>query len=378
MQSFHQFCQENGPALRQLLEELTLTAAPSHDEDPRAEKCRQWLEQLGAKGITIDPAKNLRYPLRMPRDGKWIIFSAHLDTVFDHSVPLALRQEEDRLYCPGIGDDTANLTVMLFGIKYLLENGLADGEDGILFAGTACEECGSLGTRYLIDDIGPENIRLFYSFDATYHSVYTDVVNRAIYTVTAHGPGGHALGAYGRPNAIEELAKLIVTVSGQCRRLISGLTEGRSAFNVDTIQGGKGNCIAEEAVTVMQFRSTEKACCHQMENFLADYIAGYDQPDVRLTAELMAEAPLWSTVDRHLLRDLGQKHLAILQRMGISSHLSAATTDCRYPLYKGIPSLCMGLCDARNPHMLNEYMFPTSLEPGLEYLLEIFRLNEMV
>lgn len=373
-----EYAQKNEEQLIQMLKELTLIPAPSHHEEARAERCCKWLTNLGAKNVYIDESKNMIFPMRESRSGKWVIFSAHMDTVFDFSVPLEMHQEGERLYCPGVGDDTANLTVMLFGIKYLLENGIKASNDGLMFVGTACEECGSLGTRNLVDTIGPENIRMFYSFDATYHSIYTDVVNRITYRVTVKGPGGHPLGAYGKPNAIEELAKLIVAISTQCRKLISEVKLGRSAFNIDTIQGGTGNNIAKDAVVQMQFRSTEKEYCQQMEGFLLDYISHHEQQDVHFCAEQYGDAPLWSKVDRKLMRKLGEEHLAILQKMGITSRLSAATTDCRYPLSKGVPSLCLGLCEAFGPHTMNEYMLPHSLVSGLEYLLRIFHLNKVV
>ena len=46
---------------------------------------------------------------------------AHTDVVFPDEEELPLKEEGDRIFCPGIGDDTACLVCLLLGAKYLAE-----------------------------------------------------------------------------------------------------------------------------------------------------------------------------------------------------------------------------------------------------------------
>ena len=47
----------------QLLIELAQIPAPSNHEEKRAAFCKDWLEKQGAKGVYIDDALNVIYPV---------------------------------------------------------------------------------------------------------------------------------------------------------------------------------------------------------------------------------------------------------------------------------------------------------------------------
>lgn len=46
---------------------------------------------------------------------------------------------EGKIHCPGVGDDTANLALMLLIVRYLLENDHMPSQ-GALFVANSCEE----------------------------------------------------------------------------------------------------------------------------------------------------------------------------------------------------------------------------------------------
>ena len=143
--SVKEFVRQHEKELVDLTCQITLIPAPSRHEDARAAFCAQWLRDRGAKDVYIDADKNVVCPICQGRSGKWIVVSAHMDTVFPFDTPLEIRREGDRLYCPGIGDDSANLAILMIGMRWLLENPPVDNEYGILFVATAAEEIGSVG-----------------------------------------------------------------------------------------------------------------------------------------------------------------------------------------------------------------------------------------
>ena len=101
----------------ELLLELAQIPAPSNHEEKRAAFCKAWLERQGAEGVYIDDALNVIYPIGCNDDNDLVVFMAHSDVVFPDSSPLPLRIEDDRIYCPGIGDDTANVVAILMTAK---------------------------------------------------------------------------------------------------------------------------------------------------------------------------------------------------------------------------------------------------------------------
>ena len=71
VQNMDVFMTEHRQKAYDLLLELAQIPAPSNHEEKRAEFCRNWLVQQGAKGVYIDDALNVIYPgagRRCPHD----------------------------------------------------------------------------------------------------------------------------------------------------------------------------------------------------------------------------------------------------------------------------------------------------------------------
>ena len=105
----------------QLIKDLCGIPAPSHYEDQRAEYIKQWLEEHGAESVFIDEAKNVIYPYACKEDQPIALFSAHMDTVFPDLEPMPVTEQNGKLLSPGVGDDTANLAILLMMSAYLAE-----------------------------------------------------------------------------------------------------------------------------------------------------------------------------------------------------------------------------------------------------------------
>ena len=121
---------------RELLITLAQIPSPSNHEEKRAEFCRKWLEDQGARGVFVDEALNVVYPIGVTHDNPVVVFMAHTDVVFPDMEPLPLRIEDGKIFCPGVGDDTANLACLMMIAKYLTETGEADRLDKAAGAGT--------------------------------------------------------------------------------------------------------------------------------------------------------------------------------------------------------------------------------------------------
>ncbi|MBR5868274.1 MAG: M20/M25/M40 family metallo-hydrolase, partial [Clostridia bacterium] len=115
-----------------LLLTLAQIPAPSGQEEKRAAFCLNWLEQAGAKGVYMDEALNVIYPIGDRGDNPLAVIMAHSDVVFPDLTPLPLRVEDGKIFCPGVGDDTANAVAVMMAAKYVAQNGLVPGETGLL------------------------------------------------------------------------------------------------------------------------------------------------------------------------------------------------------------------------------------------------------
>ena len=129
------YIEEHAEEARELLITLAQIPSPSNHEEKRAEFCKKWLEAQGAEGVFIDEALNVIYPIAVTKDNPVVVFMAHTDVVFPDMEALPLTTENGRIYCPGVGDDTANLVSLLMVAKYLAETGLAQKLEAAVAAG---------------------------------------------------------------------------------------------------------------------------------------------------------------------------------------------------------------------------------------------------
>ncbi|WP_330605395.1 hypothetical protein [Gehongia tenuis] len=72
-----------------LIKDLCRIPAPSHKEQNRAAFCKKWLEDAGAKGVYIDEALNVVYPIDCDK-ASIVVFMAHTDTVFPDLEPMPM------------------------------------------------------------------------------------------------------------------------------------------------------------------------------------------------------------------------------------------------------------------------------------------------
>ena len=82
------FIEKHKNDMYKTLEELCAIPAPSHFEHARAEYCKRWLENVGAKGVYIDEALNVIFPMNCEGSDKITVFVAHTDTVFPDTEPM--------------------------------------------------------------------------------------------------------------------------------------------------------------------------------------------------------------------------------------------------------------------------------------------------
>ena len=278
---------EHETALVELIEALSAIPAPSHHEERRAAFVKAWFEENGFSGVTIDAAKNVIAPVNCTPGCEVVVFMAHTDTVFPDMEPMPLRREGDRLCCPGVGDDTANLAALMLAARYFrAEPQTAD--CGFLFVANSCEEgLGNLkGCRQLMQDYAGR-VREVISFDGGLGGICNKAVGSARYRVTVRTEGGHSFGAFGNRNAIHLLSSMIGTLYA-VKPPVEG--DSKTTYNVGKIEGGTSvNTIAQEASMLYEYRSDSRACMAQMQAMFESVIAAYRSMGIEVEVELLGE-----------------------------------------------------------------------------------------
>ena len=94
MKDFKEFINENKELIFSTHKALCLIPAPSYFEQKRAEYIKNWLENIGAKGVYIDEALNVIFPLNCENSNEISVFAAHTDTVFPDLEPLPYEEKD--------------------------------------------------------------------------------------------------------------------------------------------------------------------------------------------------------------------------------------------------------------------------------------------
>lgn len=356
-----QYLQNSQQQLTELLLALCQIPAPSHHEEQRAAFCKQWLERQGAKGVYIDEALNVVYPHRCREEEPVTVFMAHTDTVFPDTEPFVPRQKDGRLYCPGVGDDTANLAVLMLLAKYVIQNDCPV-KNGLLFVCNSCEEgLGNLkGSRQIMADYAGR-VHELISLDGYYLGLCDMPVGSMRYRVTLRTEGGHSYGDFGNRNAIEKLSSMIQTLY-----TVRVPQAGKTTYNVGEISGGTSvNTIAQSASMLYEFRSDSREGLSFMKRFFTSVVESYRNMDLEVEVELLGERPCMGDVDpvaQKVLADLCAD--AIEQHAGKQPMRMPGSTDCNIPLSLGVPACCFGVCLGGGAHTRGEYIELDSLPVG--------------
>ena len=357
-----------------LLRTLAQIPAPSGEEDKRAAFIASWLRSAGATHVEVDAQKNILCWVSESPGAGVEVFSAHTDVVFNDLTPLPLREEGGRLYAPGVGDDTANLAGLLMGTRWLLAHPEATRDRSILVVANSCEEgLGNLrGTRALYDRYG-SRIAGHVVFDTTLGNVVREAVGSVRWRVSCDGPGGHSFKAYGAPNAIVELSRLICALDAMELPSSAVVTH-----NVGTIEGGTTvNSIAAHAQMLFELRSTSDECLKAAYETFARTVHGFEDSGARsgicFTTEVVGERPASTVVASKALDALAHKACAATCAATGSPEVNVApsSTDANIPLSLGIPAVCLGAVRGKGAHTREEWVETASLKDGLVAILSM-------
>lgn len=254
------FLQED--AQHTIEQQLQLVEIPSfsNHEELRAKAFQQLMEAEGYASHR-DEVNNVYTVIKGTGNGPTIYISAHLDTVFPMETPLNVRWEGNRIYCPGISDDTRGCAEILSLLRAFRETGIQPVGDIIIGGNVGEEGLGNLrGMRHFFLKNG-DHIDGFFSLDGAGSSYTYGGTGSIRYQVTFSGPGGHSYGDYGCVNPIHAMGCAIYRISELRTPELP-----KTTFNVGVVNGGTSvNSIAHTCSMLVDMRSDQQEPLLQLQ-----------------------------------------------------------------------------------------------------------------
>ena len=338
--------------------------APTFDEAERSALVFNRLQALGLSDLDVDALGNVyaRRPGHASRPA--LLVAAHLDTVFPRATDLRLRYAGERIYGPGLGDNSTGVAG-LFHLAEVLQRHDLPNQGSIWFVGNVCEEgLGDLrGIRAAIERLRRHLGCVLIIEGCDFGTLHHQAIGVRRYRIETTAPGGHSWGNFGTPSAIHSLVRLAAQLTE-----LTVPRHPRTTFNLGVIAGGTSvNTIAEHASMLLDMRSVSPTA-------LADLIAQVDrlvaaasvQTGVQLNVTTVGDRPSGSIAREH---PLVQAVVAAYHAVGANVNFQQSSTDANIPLSLGIPAVCIGLTDGGNAHRQDEYILPANLGRGLQALL---------
>lgn len=358
------YMEDNLGGVLELIKELCKIPAPTHQEKARAEYCAAWMEGAGYENAHVDAAYNAVCSIGVEADNEVILLIAHTDTVFPDLEPLPMYEENGKLYCPGVGDNTGHVAMLLYAAKYFLQKGMVP-PYGVVFSANSCEEGGgNKGIRQLMETY-KGRVREVISIDGNYDFIYDNTLASAMMEITAKTEGGHAYNFFGNRSAVHVLSSFVT----ELYKL--KLKEGMS-YNVGVFEGGKQvNAIPEEATIKMEYRAANNEDLDFIYEKIMEIVETHKPMAESLSVEKVKETRIAGKVDLEKQRALARKAKQVVWDVfGEEPKYRGAMTDCVVPLAMGVPAVCFGTYSGGGAHSRGEWLDLDSIPKAFEIVMK--------
>lgn len=252
------YCLAHQDALRKSIDRLVQLESPSTDK-AAVDRCGAVLAaMLTEAGATVtrfpQPQRGDHLRAEFPGGLRRILLLGHFDTVWDvgQIERMPLREEDGRLYGPGVYDMKASIALSILAMR-ALRAGLHVGSEvpTVVMLWTTDEEVGSETSRgYIEAEARTSDAVLVLEPSLPGGAAKTRRKGCGEFHVTVHGISAHAgIDPRKGVSAIHELAHQIVALE-ELRDLERGIS-----VNVGVVSGGtRGNVVAEQARAVVDVR----------------------------------------------------------------------------------------------------------------------------
>lgn len=366
------FCRGREADLRQAVETLVRLESPSHDKEA-VDRCGAALAAMfrdAGASVRVLPQRDRGDHLRAEFSGgpARILLLGHCDTVWDvgQIERMPVREENGRLYGPGVFDMKASLAVAILAVQALsLE---AKDRPHVVMLVTTDEEVGSTTSRSAIEyEAQQSDAVLVLEPSLPGGAVKTQRKGCGEFLLTAHGRAAHAgIDPRAGASAIVELAHQILAVE-----TLRDLDRGVS-INVGRISGGtRANVVAEKADAVIDVRVPTAAEARRVEGAIRALRSR--NPEVRLELTGGIERPPLERTDG--VRRLYEQARVVARELGHDLHegSTGGGSDGNFTSALGVPTLDGLGPQGDGAHALTEHVMLHDLPWRAAFLAGLMR-----
>jgi acetylornithine deacetylase/succinyl-diaminopimelate desuccinylase-like protein len=361
--------------LEDLQLEITSIPAPPWGETARSKRLAERFQAIGLSDVHQDELGNV-LGIRPGTDvgAPFIALSAHIDTVFPAGTAVTVRRDGNKLYGPGISDNSSGIVALLAIAGAMQAVELANTAP-LLFLGDVGEEGeGDLrGMRHIYQQPrwSATIASLIVVDGAGTDTIITEGLGSRRYEVAVHGHGGHSWSDFGVANPIVALARIIDRFT---RTPVP--VSPKTTYNIGIINGGTSvNSIPESATMRVDTRSASveeldrlERALHEAVDHVIPEITGRKKQEL-LTAEVRvignrpaADLP----TESQLLKTIR----AVDAQLGNTARVQRASTDANIPLSLGREAIAIGAGGSGGgAHTIHEWYDPTGRDFGLKRVL---------
>ena len=347
--------------------------APPFHEGARAQAMKTAFEQAGLANVRLDRVGNVLGHRPGVASRPHLVVAAHLDTVFPEGTDVRVARDGSRLKGPGIGDDCRGLAVLL-AVARALARGRVQLRGSITFVADVGEEgLGDLrGARELFGATLKGQVDRFISIDGAGLFMTTAGTGSHRYRVTFTGPGGHSYAAFGTPNPIQAMGRVIAKISQ-----LQVPSQPKTTFSVGRVGGGTSvNAIPTECWMEVDLRSAGPAELAALTSKFEEAIdAGVRDENARWTSAqrvtvkkaLVGDRPGGRTPDDSTLVQTAR---LVSRALRVSVPENESSTDANIPMQLKIPAVTIGAGgNGSGQHTAGETFETTDAWRGTQYVL---------
>lgn len=344
---------------------LTIQAipAPTFHEADRMAHVEAIFQAHDLADVSTDDRFNVFGRLPGKQSGPGVMVVAHTDTVFPFETDLKTRREPDRIYGPGLGDNSLGVAAMLGVLHMLKQKGLTPERDMHFVATSREEGLGDLGGMRAAFDQLKDHIYAIVNLEgiAFAHIYHEGIAVRRLH-ITAHTEGGHSWAHFGNESAIHNIVKLGAQITA-----LKPPDKPRTTYNIGLIDGGQSiNTIAATAGMWLDLRSEQRDAVLEIENHVRNAISSLGSHGVRFEVEVVGDRPSGGIAIGHPLVQLASD---AVRSTGHAPTLATGSTDGNISLAAGYPTVTMGVTSGGHAHRLDEYIEIAPIKHGFKHIL---------
>ncbi|MGQ0563129.1 MAG: M20/M25/M40 family metallo-hydrolase [Gemmatimonadota bacterium] len=364
---------------------IVQVAAPPFGEQERGAFVGNLLRSIGLH-VSTDEVGNVIASASDAPDLPVVVLAAHLDTVFPAETEIVVRREGDRIFAPGISDNSRGLAALITIARVLQEQQLRTRQPVVFVASVGEEGVGDLrGVKHLFRPGSPfRNAAAFIGLDGTGRRriVYRAIGSRRL-RITVSGPGGHSWADWGIANPVHALGLAIGGIDQ-----LEVARQPRTVVTVGRMAGGTSvNAVPAEAWCEVDLRSEGANVLADLEARVRRTIeAAIDQVNARrkrgtaalqLDIRVIGDRPSGETsVNSAIVRAAR----SATREFGETPELVASSTDANIPIALGIPAIALGAGgESGGTHTVDEWYSnqggPEGIERALLVVLEVAGLD---